>query len=220
MRGAALLLGAGAGNRLGQGPKAFVELRGMPLLHYAAERAAAAQLVDRVVVTVPAERVVDARRLVGDAEVVAGGVTRQESARIALEAAGDADAVAVHDVARALCPPDVFDRCLDALDRFDAVVATGIVHDTVKRVDGDRVVETLDRDVLRVAQTPQAFRTSVYLAAHDAARRDGFVGTDDASLAERIGIEVRTVEGAPESVKITTAADVRWAEAYLERVAP
>lgn len=219
MRGVVLLLAAGRGSRLNCGPKAFVEIGGVPILRRSAEAAAAASLVDGIVVAVPPGAEPEAGRLLDGLDarwtLVAGGATRQASAFAALAAAADAHAVAVHDAARALCPPALFDRCLAALDDAEAVVATVPVADTVKEVDGDLVVRTLDRSRLGLAQTPQAFRTDVYRRAHAAAMSEGREGTDDAALVEHIGVHVRAVEGDPANIKITTAVDLELAERLL-----
>jgi 2-C-methyl-D-erythritol 4-phosphate cytidylyltransferase len=212
-----LLLAAGEGRRLGAGPKAFLEVAGVSILRRSAEAAAAGALVDRLVAAVPEAMLDDARHILGglDVTVVAGGLRRQDSARAALEAAGDPDAVAVHDAARALCPSELFDRCLRELDDAEAVVAADAVRDTIKRVRDGVVLETLDRAELRATQTPQAFRTDVYRRAHQAAARDGVEATDDAALVERLDVAVRIVDGPAWNIKITTPADVALAEVLL-----
>lgn len=222
MRAQAVVLAAGGGERLGRGPKALVRLCGTTLVGRAVGAAAAARLVDAVIVVAPPDLVAEvsdeARRAVPDpgkpVTVVAGGATRQASARNGL-AAVTAAAVVVHDAARALCPGELFDRCLDALDTADAVLPVMPIADTLKRLDpAGAVAATIDRRALAVAQTPQAFRTDVYRRAHEAALRDGVDATDDAALAERIGVTVVTVPGVGWNLKITTPDDLRVAELW------
>lgn len=215
-----LLLAAGEGARLDGGDaKAFVDLCGVPLVRRSAEAAAAADLVDALVVASP--RGLEARMadvLTGvsvDVTVVTGGQTRQASAAAALEAVEKGDAVAVHDAARALCPPSLFDICLAELDDCEGVCPALPVSDTIKEVSEDVVVTTLDRTRLAAVQTPQAFRIDVYRLAHESAARDGIVATDDAALVERTGAAVRVIPGDARNVKITTPHDLAVAEALL-----
>ncbi len=218
-----MLLAAGEGTRLGHGEaKALSMLGGLSLLQRAARTIDAAELVDAVVVAYPGrydrERVRDELTGVGAKKsyrFVPGGETRQASARTALDAAGDVDAVLVHDAARALAPASLFDAVLRELDACEAVIPVVPSKDTIKLVDGAEVAGTLDRARLGVVQTPQGFRTEVYRRAHEAAAKDGFVGTDDASLVERLGVRVRVVDGDDRNIKITTALDVAVAEALL-----
>lgn len=212
MRGTVLLLAAGRGERLGSEPKAFVRLGGTTLIRLSAAAAAAATLVDHIVVAVPKGRVNDARsEMVGLSvpwTVVCGGATRQDSAWEALCACADSAAVAVHDAARPYCPPSLFDACLERLDTFEAAIAAVDPVDTVKECAEGMVVRTLDRSSLVMVQTPQAFRTEVYREAHEAARRDGAHATDDAALVERIGVRVAVVPGTRSNIKITTSEDL------------
>lgn len=220
MRATVLLLAAGSGDRLlARVPKALVELDGVPLVRRAAEAACAASGVEDLVVSAPEGHLDGVRkaltRLSKPVSIVAGGASRQASAAAALAQAASADAVVVHDAARALCPPRLFDRCLDELDRASAVCAAIPVTDTIKEADEGVVRSTLDRSRLWAAQTPQAFRAEVYRRAHAAAARDGIVVTDDAALVERLGMRVRVIPGDPTNIKITTAADLKIAEALL-----
>ncbi|MGH2760257.1 MAG: 2-C-methyl-D-erythritol 4-phosphate cytidylyltransferase [Actinomycetota bacterium] len=230
MRGVVLLLAAGEGVRLDNGtPKAFVELCGIPLLRRAADAAGRAELVDELVVAVPPGTEERAREVLSGLDkpfaLVAGGATRQSSAAAALAAASaDAAAVAVHDAARALCPPALFDVCLRELDDCEAVCPAVPVSDTIKELAPRRseaeapigdVVRTLDRRRLAAAQTPQVFRADVYRRAHEAAARDGVDATDDSALVERLGVRVRIVPGDVRNLKITTAHDLAIAEALV-----
>lgn len=218
MRGEVLLLGAGDGRRLGCGPKAFVGVAGVPILRRAAEAASAARLVTGLVVVVPPGEVDRAASILDGLEagfrLVEGAATRQGSAARGL-AALEADAVAVHDAARCLCPPSLFDRCLVALDDAEAVLCAVEIGDTIKEADGGLVVRTLDRERLRGAQTPQAFRTATYRRAHEAAASDRVEATDDAALVERLGVEVALVDGDPRNLKVTTPTDLVVAEALI-----
>lgn len=219
MRGVVLVLAAGTGSRLGEGPKGFVRLRGKPLLRWAAEAACGAELVDGLVVAVPPGAEGDAKLALDGldrpVQVVAGGDTRQTSCGLALAAAADADAVAVHDAARALCPSELFDLCFGALDRVEAVVCAVPVADTLKEVEAGVVRGTPDRARFVAAQTPQAFRAPLFREAHASASRDGFDATDDVALVERLGIEVHVVAGSDRNFKITTPEDLARADAVL-----
>ncbi|HEX6501201.1 MAG TPA: 2-C-methyl-D-erythritol 4-phosphate cytidylyltransferase [Micromonosporaceae bacterium] len=218
---AVLVPAAGMGVRLGPGgPKALRTLGGEPLLVHAVRRLAAAECVGCLVVAAPPDAVDAVRVLlapVAPVTVVAGGATRQASVRAALDAVpGAFDIVLVHDAARALAPPALVDRIAAAIRAGErAVVPVLPVVDTIKQVGDDGcVVATVDRAVLRSVQTPQGFRRDVLVAAHQAAVDDL---TDDAGLAEKIGVPVATVAGDEAALKITRPFDLAIAEALLAR---
>jgi len=217
MRGIVLLLAAGEGSRLGSAdPKAFVDVAGVPMLRRAFDAANGAKLVDGVVVAVPDGSEDRARSLLDDrAIIVTGGATRQESAWRASQAAPDCEAIAVHDAARALCPPRLFDECLGLLDEHEAVCTAVPVWDTLKETSEGVIVRTVDRSHLAAAQTPQAFRADLYRRAHEAARQVGVDATDDAALIERLGVKVWTTLGHPHNIKITSKLDLALADALL-----
>lgn len=205
---AAILLAAGRGERLGT-PKGFVQLEGRPLLALSLETVRRCASIDSVVVVVAEEYRERARDLAGpDAAIVVGGETRQRSSRAGVEAVPDVDHVVVHDVARPLAPPSLFDDVLAALDDAAGAVPGVPVSDTVKRVLGGRVAETLRRDELVAVQTPQAFRAEALRRAHARAVDEGFEGTDDASLLEHAGLPVAVVRGDPRNLKITDPHDL------------
>jgi 2-C-methyl-D-erythritol 4-phosphate cytidylyltransferase len=221
---AAIVPAAGRGERLGPGaPKALRLLGGVPLLVHAVRNLAAARLVDLVVVAAPPDDVVAVRALLADhhtgatLHVVPGGATRPESVRAALAALPDAvGVVLVHDAARPLAPVELIDAVASAVRAgADAVVPGLPVTDTVKRVDGDVVTETVDRSVLRSVQTPQGFRRAVLEEAHLDLSDGGH--TDDAGLVERAGYAVIVVPGAEEAFKVTRPLDLVLAEAVLAR---
>lgn len=223
---AVIVVAAGSGQRLGAGvPKAFVGLDTHTVLRHALEGVFAAPAA-QVVIVAPSDRVGDAlteaRAVAGERHdlvtVVAGGLSRQESVAAGLRAVWpDVERVLVHDAARALTPPEVFARVIDALaDGKDAVLPVLPVVDTVKRVSGDRVREPIDRSELAAAQTPQGFRRTILDAAYAAASAEH---TDDAALVQSMGTPVWTVPGDERSFKITTPGDLDRARALLA-VAP
>ena len=214
---------AGTGERLAAGiPKAFCEVGGRTLLQRAVAGLLESGVVDHVVVAVPADRIDEAKRVLGDqATIVAGGADRTQSVSLALTAlAGDPAFVLVHDAARALTPPALIVRVVDALRAgHDAVVPALPLHDTIKAVDANGVVlGTPGRAGLRAVQTPQGFATDLLLRAYRAYQATGSAGfTDDASLVEHVGGRVQVVDGDPLAFKITTRLDLLLAEAIVHR---
>jgi 2-C-methyl-D-erythritol 4-phosphate cytidylyltransferase len=213
----ALLVAAGRGERLGaDGPKAFAMLAGRPMLDWSLDALRAVPAIERIVVALP-PGVGAPAGTVG----VTGGAERSQSVRAALEAAGDGpddEAVLVHDAARPLATPALFERALAALARSgaDAVIAAARVTDTVKRADAHlRVSETLDRSALWAVQTPQVFRRAALAAALAAPADVLAAATDDAWLVEQAGGSVHVVESPAENLKVTTPVDRRLAEILL-----
>ena len=217
----AVLAAAGLGERLGlDRPKAFVALRGRPLLAESLERLEASEWIDGIVVVAPPEWEEPAILLAEElgagkvSSVVTGGASRSESVREALaEVADDAAVVLVHDAARPLLPDEVIERVLAPLSEgWDGVVPALPVSDTVKRVEGDRVVETLPRGELVAVQTPQAFIASIL---REALAGDVSGASDCASLVESLGGRVKVVEGDPRLLKITSTEDLALVESWL-----
>jgi 2-C-methyl-D-erythritol 4-phosphate cytidylyltransferase len=215
----AVLAAAGSGERLGADrPKAFVRLGEQPLLAESLARLDASEWIDAIVVAAPPgweEPVILLAEELGCGKVsacVAGGATRAESVRLGLaEVPADAAAVVVHDAARPLLDDAVVGRVLTALNEgWDGAVPALRLADTIKRVDGEAVVETLPRDELRAVQTPQAFVADILRGA-----LDGSDWTDCASAVEAAGGRVKVVEGDPRLVKITDADDLERVAALL-----
>lgn len=223
----AVVPAAGSGERLAAGiPKAFCLVDGRTLLQRAVAGLLESGVVDHVVAAVPADRIDEANRVLADhlgagrATVVAGGTARTESVDLALAALPTIapEFVLVHDAARALTPPSLIARVVEALRAgHDAVVPALRLHDTIKAVDANGVVlGTPERAGLRAVQTPQGFATELLLRAYRAgAGAAGF--TDDASLVEHVGGQVQVVDGDPLAFKITTQLDLLLAETVVRR---
>jgi 2-C-methyl-D-erythritol 4-phosphate cytidylyltransferase len=208
----ALVPAAGQGVRLAAGmPKAFVPLRGRPLLWHCVQGLLASGCVEVVVVAVGEQHHDRARAVVAEAgdrvRIVTGGVHRCDSVRAALRSVPDAEVVLVHDAARCLTPVSVIQAVVQAvLAGQRAVVPVLTAVDTIKQVDPDgRVVGTPDRAALRVVQTPQGFAGDLLRRAHQVP--SGPV-TDDAGLVEALGVTVTTLPGHPHAFKITTPFDL------------
>jgi 2-C-methyl-D-erythritol 4-phosphate cytidylyltransferase len=217
----AVLVAAGRGERLGgDRPKAFAPLGGRPLLAESLERLEASEWIDAIVVVAPdgwGEPSILVAEELGCGKVVAtvtGGPSRAESVRLGVaEAAEDAAALVVHDAARPLVTEDVLDRVLGALGQgWDGAVPGLPVSDTIKRVEGDAVAETLPRDQLVAVQTPQAFAASALRPALDG---DVSGASDCASLVEARGGRVTVVPGDPRLLKVTTPEDLALVESWL-----
>ncbi len=174
--------------------------------------------VKTVVIALPSTTSFSAPRR-DDVIVVAGGATRSESVQAALAAAPDGDPVIVHDAARPLARPELFEQALLELAQSgaDAVIAAAPVSDTIKQVadDGHTVTRTLERSRLWAVQTPQVFRRTALERALDVPPDVLASATDDAWLVERAGGVVRVTEAPPENIKVTTPADLRLAEMLL-----
>ncbi len=226
MATAALVLAAGRGTRLGADrPKAFVRLACVPLVVHSVRSLSAAQGIDWIQVVVPAgdaglwrEAQSALEGLEGLLPAVPGGAERQDSVQAGLDAlAADVDLVAVHDAARALVRPEDVARVVAVGRAEGAALLAAPARDTIKRVRDGRVQETPARETCWVAQTPQVFRRELLAEALAKAEAEGFVGTDDAQLVERLGVPVHVVEGDPGNLKITGPEDLLAAEARLVR---
>jgi 2-C-methyl-D-erythritol 4-phosphate cytidylyltransferase len=220
----AILAAAGSGERLGlDRPKAFAPLNDRPLVTEPIERLDASGWIEGIVIAAPsgweepcilvAEEVAAGKV----AKAVTGGATRAESVRAALaEVPDEATVVLVHDAARPLVTDEVIERVITALaDGWDGAVPTLPIADTVKRLDGEAVAETLDRETVVTAQTPQAFVAQVLRDALSTSQPSVEKSTDCASLVEENGGRVRAVEGDPRLLKVTTAGDLELVESWL-----
>lgn len=216
---AAIILAGGQGERFGrEGGKQLVEIAGKPVLTWSAEAFDAVADIGLIVVVCPEDRqaeylshAIDPFPFVTPVVLAPAGSIRQESALSGLEfVPEDFEFVVLHDGARPLISPDLIEHTINTLkgnfDSDGAVVAHPSI-DTLKVVENDVIVGTPDRTVFWNAQTPQVFRAGIYRRAHAAALSDGFVGTDDSSLIERLGGKVLVVEGKRDNIKLTVPED-------------
>jgi 2-C-methyl-D-erythritol 4-phosphate cytidylyltransferase len=213
----AIVVAGGSGDRFGR-PKQFLDLGGRTVLERSV--AGARGVACGVVVVVPSvqrDGVPLAESPFGADVLVDGGASRAESVRAGLAAVpADATVVVVHDAARPLASPALFEDVVAAVtgpSGADGAVPVLPVTDTLKRVADRQVVATVDRDDLVAVQTPQAFLAAVLRRAH----REQAEGTDDASLLEAIGATVRTVPGDPRNLKLTVPHDLVLAEILVGR---
>jgi 2-C-methyl-D-erythritol 4-phosphate cytidylyltransferase len=219
---AALVLAAGRGERLGGAlPKAFLPVAGKSMLLRSLEAMEAVREVG-LVVPVVAEAELALFRDLGTAHLaklappVPGGAERQDSVRAGVAALPEGIAwVAVHDAARCLVRPADVSRAVAGARETGAAILAHPARDTIKRVREGAVVETPPRAECWIAQTPQVFRVELLREALEKAGAEGTLGTDDAQLVERLGVEVRVVEGDPRNLKITRPEDLAAAEAWL-----
>ena len=219
---AAIVAAAGSGTRLGRGSKALVPLHGRPALARVLELFLGLDEIDRIVVAVPQARLEEARAVVEELApakpvgLCPGGETRQQSVRAGLTSLDSGTAwVLVHDAARPLASPALVRRVLAAAMESGAAFPGLPPRDAVKRVEGGRLVESLDRSRIVLAQTPQAFSYSLLLRAHFEAADAGLVGDDDAQLVSAGGHPVTVVEGEPTNIKLTTPEDLELLEALI-----
>lgn len=215
---AAVIVAGGKGRRMGgDTPKQYLPLAGRPILAHTLAAFDACPDIHRIVLAVPAADVDYCRHEIAGplqlrcpVTVTAGGAERQESVYNGLTALeGGIRVVAIHDGVRPFASPDLISAVIREADHTGAAIAAMPAVDTLKIAGpAGRIASTLDRDRVWLAQTPQAFQWDLIWNAHEAARRDGILGTDDAALAERLGHPVALVTGERFNLKITLPEDL------------
>jgi 2-C-methyl-D-erythritol 4-phosphate cytidylyltransferase len=220
----ALIPAAGAGKRMGrETSKQYLEIGGRPILAHTLDVFDRCDAVSEVCLIVPEDDcpyacdLVDGMRFSKPIRVIAGGKERQDSVKNGLDAIYNCDIVMVHDGVRPFVTEAIINRSIEETAKYGATVVAIPAKDTIKSVDAEgNVIETLDRKRLWQIQTPQTFRYEILKEAFDKAYKEGFYGTDDAALVERLGCKVKVVEGSYDNIKITTQEDLVIAEAILK----
>ena len=219
----AIIPAAGTGVRMGSGtPKQFLSLEGVTIFIHTLRKFARSGVIDAIHLGVRPEdmervRADLARESIGKpVAVIAGGATRQETVDRALAAAPpDTEIVVVHDAVRPFVGFDLIGRVVEAA-RKDGAAILGIPSiDTVKQVERQMILGTIPRERIVLAQTPQAFRYPLLRDAFANARQEGFMGTDESSLVERLGVNVTVLMGSDRNIKITKPSDLPLARLYL-----
>lgn len=209
----AIIVAAGRGKRLGSSlPKQFLKVRGRTILEMSVEAFEQNKYVDEIFVAANADYCELTEKLCRGfsklKKIVAGGAERQVSVRAALDCLrGENGIVLVHDAARPFVSEAVINAVIEGTADFGAAIPTVPAKDTIRQVDGTGS-RTLQRETLARVQTPQGFRISLLKHAFEKAQAEGFLGTDDASLVERMGINISMVQGEDANRKITTREDL------------
>jgi len=224
----AIIPAGGQGTRMGGTvPKQFQALRGKPILHYTLKTLQESELIDSLVLVVPQNELENARadwleRPPVVKQVVVGGEKRQDSVFNGYQALpADTDIVLVHDGVRPFLSKEMIRVTIEAAEKWGAAITAIPVNDTLKKVDGSGKVErTVEREGLWRVQTPQAFRYDLLGQAFRKAQADSFYGTDEASLIEYLGQEVRVVDGSEWNLKITRPEDLVLGESIVAKLFP
>jgi 2-C-methyl-D-erythritol 4-phosphate cytidylyltransferase len=223
---AALIPSAGLGLRMKSSvEKPYIQIGDRPVMAHTLEALARCPEIDGCVLVVEPSRldvcrseIIDRYGFTRVVAIVPGGQTRQESVYRGLQALdSETDIVVVHDAARPCVDPAILSESIRLCHAHDAVLTAVPVKDTVKEVREGRVSRTLDRSTLWLAQTPQTFRYALLKEAHEQARMDGYTGTDDAALIERMRYPVTVLMGDYENLKITTPEDLETAAGILRK---
>ncbi|MDP3025993.1 MAG: 2-C-methyl-D-erythritol 4-phosphate cytidylyltransferase [candidate division Zixibacteria bacterium] len=222
----AIIAAGGRGERMGgELPKQFIQIKKKPVLTHTVEKFEKCDLIDEIVLVVPEDyisfcscQVVDVYDFKKVRRILAGGKERQDSVyKALLSLSGNTDIVVIHDGVRPFISSEKIAKSIEICKKEKAVILALPINETVKRIEDKFVITTLDREKLWVAQTPQTFEYKLILEAYKKAKGDGFIGTDDSSLVERLGFKVKVLEGDYENIKITTPEDLILAEKMIEK---
>ena len=225
MKADAVIVSAGKGQRFMEGKKKqFQLLAGKPILAHTLDKFEICPLIQSIFLVVGKEdmdhclkEIVEKYRYRKISQVIPGGMRRQDSVKNGIDAlSNDAEIVVIHDGVRPFVTKAMIEESIHSAIRFGAAVVAMPVKETIKVAQSDgTVLKTLDRELLWQIQTPQAFRAALIKEAFLKAEEDGFTGTDDASLVERLGATVHLLPGSYANIKITTVEDLLLAQLYL-----
>ncbi len=219
----AIIPAAGMGVRMGGGtPKQFLSLDGVPIFIHTLRKFAASEGIDEIFLALRAEdreraqKDIDREHFQKPVRLVAGGATRQETvARALAEVPSTAEVVVVHDAVRPFIELEMIERVVEAARKNGAAILGIPSVDTVKQVERQTILGSIPRERIVLAQTPQGFRATVVREAFARAAADGFNGTDEASLVERLGYPVTVLMGSDRNIKITKPSDLPLARLYI-----
>jgi len=222
----AIIVAAGKGIRMkGTMRKQYLDLSGRPVLAHSIMALDSCPLVAEIYLVVPKEdveycqnKILSLLDLKNQINLVHGGAKRQDSVYNGLQAiTKNTDTVVIHDGVRPFIQPEDLKECILGSKKFGACILGTPASDTLKSIDKSDIIKTtLPRENIWLAQTPQAFQYDLILKAHETARRDGYVGTDDASLVERLGEDVKIINGGRFNIKITQKEDLAVAKAMFD----
>ena len=222
----AVIVSAGKGHRFMEGQKKqFYLLGGKPILAHTLDQFETCPLIRSILLVVGQEdmdyclrEVIEKYKFKKVSQIIPGGKRRQESVKNGMDALPkDEDIVVIHDGVRPFVTKTMIEDSIHSAVRYGAVILAMPVKDTIKMSNPDgTVLETLDRESLWQIQTPQTFQAKVIKEAYHRATEDGFVGTDDASLVERLGVKVHILPGSYANIKITTQEDLLLANLFLK----
>jgi len=220
----AIIPAAGSGERFG-GKKQLKNLDGRPLLYHTLQPFVQSTLINEIVVVVPEGDVDQLDRELKSfisskpIKIVAGGSSRQISVHNGLAVADESsEVICVHDAVRPFASKDLIEKAVTACKDHDGVIVALSSTDTIKRVMEDQILETIPREKIWRAQTPQVFSKAALQEALELAKSEDIQGTDEAALLERIGYQIGFVEGSPMNIKITTEEDWVFAEAIYKQL--
>ena len=230
MKADAIIVSAGKGQRFMEGrKKQFFLLADKPILTHTLDKFESCPLIDSILLVVGQEdmdyclkEIIEKNKYRKISQIVPGGKRRQDSVKNGMDALSrDANIVVIHDGVRPFVTRGMIEDSIHSAQRFGAVVMAMPVKETIKMANADgTVLKTLDRESLWQIQTPQTFQAHVIKEAYQKATENGFVGTDDASLVERLGMKVHILPGSYTNIKITTPEDLILANLFLRMGAP
>jgi 2-C-methyl-D-erythritol 4-phosphate cytidylyltransferase len=222
----AIIVAAGKGVRINDTiRKQYLDLAGRPILAYSLMAFDACDKIESIFLVVPEEdlnycqkSILSLLKLQKKVNLVPGGAQRQDSVYNGLQALDNkTDTVVIHDGVRPFIRSEQLTACIIGAKETGACILGVLASDTLKRVGKSGIIEkTLARDAVWLAQTPQAFQYDLIIKAHEKARQDGYSGTDDALLVERLGVSVKMIKGSKSNIKITSREDLKLARAMLQ----
>ena len=226
MKITAIIPAAGKGERMGHPiSKQFLPLKGKPILVHTLERMNAVGLIDEIILVVPEQRIDWAKeeirkkyRIAKLKKVVRGGKKRQESVYAGLEEVdGKPDIIVIHDGVRPFFTPSIISQAIPLLKKYDGVIEALPLNDTIKEVNrNELILRTVEREKLYRALTPQIFNYGILVKAFSSAFKNGYSGTDEAELVERVKGKIKILRGSEFNIKITSPDDLLLAKAIID----